>query len=313
MTTLEGHRNPIRRLEVHGAYLYSQGAKTVRVWDLSSFRCVGVVQGADIGGSMKAMAVGPGGVLYVGGQDCKVKAYRLLARAGSVEPGVSAAASGGGAAAPTLSPLTAVTALPADAAAAAAAATAAAAAAVAAAGSEGAAAAVAAADRAAAGRPHRIFASCAPAGASPMDEECETPQSPTFITAGDLTCRACVHAAAAPAAQTDPASSHCSSVTALALCGDYICSASTDSTIRVWRAESLELVRVLRGHRGSVLALYGAGPLLLSGGRDHLIRVWDSETLVCRRTLRWAGEGACGEPWRVFVWANSMGLGVVVR
>ena len=57
-----------RRPQVHGAHLYSQGAKTVRVWELSSFACVGVVQAADIRGSLKAMAVGPGGWLYVGGQ-----------------------------------------------------------------------------------------------------------------------------------------------------------------------------------------------------------------------------------------------------
>lgn len=280
MRTLTGHRNPIRRLAVHGGLLFSQGAKTVRVWDLASLACVGVMQSADIRGSMKAMAVGPGGMVYVGGQDCKVKAYYLGPAVAAGQDGVRAApAVAPGGAQPTQSPLTAVTAMPA----------AAVEAAGGAAGSQATSLKPAGPGCPAMGSPPcNSTAAAARAASAEEGEECA---SPTFAQSGDrTTCRACVHAAAQPAAQSDGANSHCSSVTALALCGGYICSASTDSTIRVWKAQTLEFVRVLRGHRGSVLALHGSGGLLLSGGRDQLIRVWDSETFVCRRTLRCAAE-----------------------
>jgi WD40 repeat protein len=65
------------------------------------------------------------------------------------------------------------------------------------------------------------------------------------------------------AAASDACHSHCGSITALAVCGPYVFSASTDSTVRVWKAGSLEFVKVLRGHRGSVLALYGGPGLVL--------------------------------------------------
>ena len=75
--------------------------------------------------------------------------------------------------------------------------------------------------------------------------------------------RATVGQALPPQAASDPRHSHCGSITALAVCGPYVFSASTDSTIRVWRAGSLEFVKVLRGHRGSVLALYGGPGIVL--------------------------------------------------
>jgi hypothetical protein len=94
--------------------------------------------------------------------------------------------------------------------------------------------------------------------------------------------RATVGQALPPQAASNPCHSHCGSITALAVCGPYVFSASTDSTIRVWRAGSLEFVKVLRGHRGSVLALYG-GPGIV---------------------LRWAGGGLCGRSCRLcpFFW-----------
>ncbi len=42
--------------------------------------------------------------------------------------------------------------------------------------------------------------------------------------------------------------------------------------IRVWRADTLQLVRTLRGHRGSVLCLHTIENLLVSGARDNTIR-----------------------------------------
>lgn len=75
--------------------------------------------------------------------------------------------------------------------------------------------------------------------------------------------RAVVGTASPPAAASPLEHSHCGSITALVVCGPYVFSASSDSTIRVWRAGSLEFVRVLRGHRGSVLALYGGAGVVL--------------------------------------------------
>lgn len=51
-----------------------------------------------------------------------------------------------------------------------------------------------------------------------------------------------------------------------------VCHAGGDTTVRVWRASDLSLVRVLRGHRGSVLCLLAVGNVLLSGARDNTIR-----------------------------------------
>ncbi len=41
------------------------------------------------------------------------------------------------------------------------------------------------------------------------------------------------------------ADSHCGVVIALALCGDYVCSAGGDAMIKVWKAGSLHFCRYL--------------------------------------------------------------------
>jgi WD40 repeat protein len=200
LRTLRGHRDPIRALAVApgAGVLLSAGAKTVRLWALDGdFACTAVLQASDIRGSIKALAAGPDGTIYTGGQDCVVKAYRAADLQGL---------------------------------------------------------------------------------------SLQEVDSPRCMLAEE-TVRSCVRPAREPAAASPPAHAHCSSVTALAVCGAYVCSGSSDSTIRVWRAGSLEFVRALRGHRGSVLALHAVGGLLLSGGRDQLVRVWDGDTLVCRRAL----------------------------
>ena len=43
------------------------------------------------------------------------------------------------------------------------------------------------------------------------------------------------------------ADSHCGVVVALALCGEYVCSAGGDAMIKVWKADSLEFVRYSAG------------------------------------------------------------------
>lgn len=46
----------------------------------------------------------------------------------------------------------------------------------------------------------------------------------------------------------------------------------SSSQLRVWGADDLKLVNILRGHRGSVLCLLALGHLLISGARDNTIR-----------------------------------------
>lgn len=98
-------------------------------------------------------------------------------------------------------------------------------------------------------------APCGPASGFPGSEKrvqaCGGPSVETI--------RCMVGQAQPPAFVSTPEHSHCGSITALAVCGPYVFSASTDSTVRVWKRDTLEFVRVLRGHRGSVLALW-AGP-----------------------------------------------------
>ncbi len=65
---------------------------------------------------------------------------------------------------------------------------------------------------------------------------------------------------------------HAGPVNALAVWGPYLFSAGGDAMVRVWRAEDLSPVRILRGHRGSVLCLLALGGLLISGARDNTIR-----------------------------------------
>ncbi len=194
LTTLVGHRDPLRCLCISGNTLISAGAKTVRVWNLIDFSCLAVLAASDIRGSIKAMAVTPDGKMYVGGQDCHVKLF-------------------------------------------------------------------------------------------PPDSACDVQaDSPRCMTEVD-TVRTVTGVATAAQLVSKSDNGHCSSITCLALFGKYLCSGSSDSTVRVWNASTLEFVKVLRGHRGSVLALHAVPGLLLSGGRDHVVRVWDADTLVCRRTL----------------------------
>ena len=94
------------------------------------------------------------------------------------------------------------------------------------------------------------------------------------------TIRAVVGQASPPVAASAPAHSHCGSITSLAVCGPYVISGSSDSTVRVWRAGTLEFVKCLRGHRGSVLALYGGPGIVLRCGGWGLV-AWIRNCSVC--------------------------------
>ncbi len=73
---------------------------------------------------------------------------------------------------------------------------------------------------------------------------------------------------------TPPGSGHVGAINALVAGagGELVISAAGDAMIRVWRADTLQHVRTLRGHRGSVLTLLVIENLLVSGARDNTIR-----------------------------------------
>jgi hypothetical protein len=55
-----------------------------------------------------------------------------------------------------------------------------------------------------------------------------------------------------PIAVVDAAHGHCCSVNAIARCTGYVCSGGGDAAIRVWRARTLEPVRLADVTRGSL-------------------------------------------------------------
>uniref|UniRef100_A0A1D2A699 Glutamine amidotransferase type-2 domain-containing protein n=1 Tax=Auxenochlorella protothecoides TaxID=3075 RepID=A0A1D2A699_AUXPR len=91
VATLRGHRDPIRALTVCGTHLASLGAKTLRLWALSSdFTCASVLAVADVTGNAKtvvapcpAATASAAAWVYVGSQDCRVRGFRAPAGAGA--------------------------------------------------------------------------------------------------------------------------------------------------------------------------------------------------------------------------------------
>jgi len=62
--------------------------------------------------------------------------------------------------------------------------------------------------------------------------------------------------------------------------GRFIVSGSDDRTVKVWEAESGQLLRSLAGHTGGVNAV-AVSPdrrWIISGSDDHTIRAWDPES-----------------------------------
>jgi WD40 repeat protein/tetratricopeptide (TPR) repeat protein len=62
--------------------------------------------------------------------------------------------------------------------------------------------------------------------------------------------------------------------------GEWIVSASTDRTVRVWDAHTGEQLEVLRGHERGVIsvAISPDGERIVSGSYDDTLRVWDART-----------------------------------
>ncbi|RMZ55212.1 hypothetical protein APUTEX25_005490 [Auxenochlorella protothecoides] len=88
VATLRGHRDPIRALTVCGTHLASLGAKTLRLWALSSdFTCASVLAVADVTGNAKTVATGHAGavtalaasgeVLFSTSADSTIRVWRL--------------------------------------------------------------------------------------------------------------------------------------------------------------------------------------------------------------------------------------------
>jgi WD40 repeat protein len=80
-----------------------------------------------------------------------------------------------------------------------------------------------------------------------------------------------------------PFTGHTESINSVAFSpnGKYILSGSDDNTIRLWDAETGQLVsRPFRGHTAVVcsVTLSPDGKHIVSGSDDKIIRVWDAET-----------------------------------
>ena len=68
MGTLTGHSQPVQKLHADGQRLFSIGGRSLRVWDLTTFLCVHVIHLPRDNGTISALAMNPGRMLYIAGQ-----------------------------------------------------------------------------------------------------------------------------------------------------------------------------------------------------------------------------------------------------
>ncbi|KAK2591765.1 SCF ubiquitin ligase complex subunit cdc4 [Conoideocrella luteorostrata] len=80
---------------------------------------------------------------------------------------------------------------------------------------------------------------------------------------------------------------HTHSVRAISAYGDTLVSGSYDSTVRVWRISTGELLHVLRGHSQKVYSVVfdHKRNRCISGSMDSLVKIWDLDTGACLHTL----------------------------
>jgi WD40 repeat protein len=77
--------------------------------------------------------------------------------------------------------------------------------------------------------------------------------------------------------------------------GKLIVSASGDSTLRVWDAQSGETLRTLEGHSNWVngCAFSPDGRLIVSASSNGTLRVWDAQSGECKATFYADGTINC--------------------
>lgn len=82
-------------------------------------------------------------------------------------------------------------------------------------------------------------------------------------------------------------SGHTHSVRAIAAHGDTLVSGSYDSTVRVWRISTGEVLHALQGHNQKVysVVLDQKRNRCISGSMDSMVKIWDLATGTCLHTL----------------------------
>eukprot|EP00794_Sanderia_malayensis_P012720 gene12720-14025_t len=79
---------------------------------------------------------------------------------------------------------------------------------------------------------------------------------------------------------------HTASVTAVRTFKNVLASGSSDKTIKIWNADTGELIQTLRGHTKGVWGLrFMSKMLLVSCSNDQTIRIWNLRKGTCARTF----------------------------
>ncbi|MGL4767162.1 MAG: WD40 repeat domain-containing protein, partial [Formosimonas sp.] len=70
--------------------------------------------------------------------------------------------------------------------------------------------------------------------------------------------------------------------------GERVVSASADTTIKIWDAQTGQCLRTLQGHTHSVTSAHfdRTGERVVSASYDKTIKIWDAQTGQCLRTLQ---------------------------